>query len=99
MPGRRAFLQRVFGGAGAVTVLGLPDTRPPRAAQPKSTPHCPRCMNVFSLIVSQADDKDQLDVTTHCITYAPLAEIATPGKAWPVRCPCGWSGTAVFMEA
>lgn len=111
MPGRRAFLQRILGGGGVLLGHGfVATTRPARAAQQKSPPQCPRCMSVFGLCVGTPHEDlqylypsarvvDGAVVTNHCVTYVPVDVIATPGKAWPVQCNCGWSGTAVFYEA
>ncbi len=98
MPGRRAFLQRVFGGAGVASVLGVPSTRPAQAAQRKVDPSCPTCGRVFGLVTDNTGIPGQLIRTPNCI-HAALSDIFTPGKRWPVRCQCGWSGTAVFYEA
>ena len=112
MLGRRELLQRLVGGTG-VAVLCSEAAPSVRAAQRKPSPQCPRCMTVFGLCVRRPgpwapDDLlyrypsarvvDGAVVTSHCVTYVPVDVIATPGKRGPVRCSCGWSGTAVFIE-
>ncbi len=100
MPGRRVFLQRVFGGGALLGHGFVAAARPARAAQRKRDPCCPKCGSVFGLTAGN-------DVAPGCVesgsvinyTHVPLDELFTPGKAWPVQCHCGWRGTAVFYEA
>lgn len=97
-PTRRDLFRRLV-GAGAVLGGAAGASAMPRAAQRKPEPVCPTCGRVFGLWVDFTLKPGQVTGLGTDRLQAPIEDVTVPGKRWPVRCACGWSGTAVFYEA
>ena len=65
---------------------------PDKAMQPKAAPQCPECLLQFSVTFAEVEGLPEVRTN---ITMATRSQALAP---LPVRCKCGWSGTAVFLE-
>ena len=94
MPGRRAFLQHVFGGVG-VAAVHLTEAASPRALVHQDS-YCPQCGCTFGVqYVEDPRPRVTHDMYVEMRSDAPSAVRCRP---YAVRCGCGWRGSVTFWK-